>query len=70
MGISPPLVWNPGGIYSNRPDCAIESAVTPDMALRFRKCVSGAPELHVNMQASDDLCHAPRTDATPLKKLS
>ena len=32
-----------------------ESAVTPDMALRFARLTGGAPDLYVNMQTNRDL---------------
>ena len=41
-----------------------ESAVTADMALRFGKLVSGAPELYVNMQARATTSGT-RADASP-----
>ena len=46
-----------------------ESAVTADMALRFGKLVSGAPELYVNMQTSYDLWHARQRLAATLDRI-
>ena len=46
-----------------------ESAVTADMALRFGKLVSGAPELYVNMQASYEFWHARQRLAATLDRI-
>jgi antitoxin HigA-1 len=46
-----------------------ESAVTADMALRFGKLVSGAPELYVNIQTNYDLWHARQRLAATLDRI-